>query len=608
VMATNTNTPATTNAPAYPTPPATVNTPAHADTTATANTAPNANTAANATAPANPNTLSIANKAATATPSSGRRRSTRNGGHQTPKRKAEIDWEELEERGKRRRREDDTERRRRDSVTHLVASIYADIEAAIEIQRRIAGTGPALTEEEQSAFEASEDIRLDHLRELRLAALCNRNQLRSPLMRASVPRGKRYDSVRVARDIVSKIVTERSKKLAAIVGTLGWSLIAICLHSDNFRTRFLETTDADDHVRRMEQLQIFKSSIQFFAQSRSFNWLEGTPEQQAQNVLVRDLKSIRDGNGIPVSQELQNGEAERAELNVQTRIDGFYTDRTAIDHPHEWKLSSDGRLAKRLDFECHPPREPKKRRAELQRNIEQSEILFRGHRWAGRKDWLLKDDPRYRSDLDDPCEACDDVGDVEGKRFKVDCQCTFNELKTRLAADGAYVGDRVEMRQINPVMGTGVRALQRFPGNAVLAEYVGDIYPSENHAIYGDATYVLAQRRVQKDGSNKDAMKIDPIVRGNWTRYINHSCSPNTEFLVHSCGDKMLMCVKVRNEPIELGEEITVHYGKDYFIKQRLACRCGQDSCTTWNADTVADNKITLEDAKTQGIAPDWGE
>lgn len=76
--------------------------------------------------------------------------------------------------------------------------------------------------------------------------------------------------------------------------------------------------------------------------------------------------------------------------------------------------------------------------------------------------------------------------------------------------------------------------------------------------------------------------------------------------MMYPCGQKTLTCITVRDRPIEFGEEITVSYGRDYFLGQKLACRCGEDICTLWNADKTKDNKMTLLEAKQQGTAPDW--
>ena len=545
------------------------------------------------------------NAAKTTMQASSHSHNTRYKGVRPPKRKPSMEsWDVLEERGKRRRTEEDEKWRRRDSVTHLVASIYADIEAKIELQRRMAGKGDVLTQEERSDLQYSKDTRLDHLRRLRLLAMFSNPKDRKTLRAAPLGQGRRFGSIRIARHIVLRTARGQRKLLNFIISTLDWTMIAICLHSANFRTRFLEATNAVDFMRRLEHLRSHKQGIEFFARTRRFNWLEDTSEQDVQDVIFRDLNCLLLGVAVPESREIRADEAKHARLHTETGIVGFPDDDADLDHPHGWELSADGHTATRLKFL------PGGHKAlpVLQRNIEESEILFKGHKWKGRSKWLLKDDPRYRSRYDDDCEACNKQSVGEDKKWSANCQCSLRNLKARLAADGAYFGDRVELRNTHPIIGTGVKALQRLPAGSLLAEYVGEIYPvkvKNKRGMYKNATYLYRQTRTLSSGYG-NAMYIDPSIRGNWTRYINHSCRPRTNFMMYSCGEKILTCVTVRNQPIEFGEEITVSYGNDYFVGQKLACRCGEDVCTLWNADRVKDNTVTLLEAKQRGIAPDW--
>jgi SET domain len=513
-------------------------------------------------------------------------------------------WDVLEERGKRIRREQDEKWRRRDSVTHLVASIYADIEIAAKLQQRLAGTGDTVTDEERFNFESSEEDRLDHLREIRLAVRFSTAEETKRLKAATISRGRRCDTVRIGRDVVCRTAKAKRKLLNSMVKALGWPLVAVCLHSVNFRTRFLEATDAVDYPTRLEHLRQNKQSIEFFAKCRNFHWLESTTEQEGQDVLFRDLNCLLNSIPLPREREMTKAEAEQARVDVRTLIAGFPADDADIDHPHEWELSADGLTANRLDF--LPGGEGASR--QLQRNVAESVVLLKGQKWKNQANWLLRDDPRYRSSFDDPCEACDQPGEGEDKQWKARCRCSLEKLKIRYAAEGRYLGDRVELRNIHPIVGTGVRALQYLPANSLLEEYIGEIYPineKNDFGLYNNATYLFHQMRAVAEGS-ESAMYIDPGIYGNWTRYMNHSCKPRVNFMMYSCGEKVLTIVTVRNRPIGFGEEITVHYGSDYFVGMKLACRCGEDMCKLWNADKKEKNTMTLRKAKQQGIAPDW--
>jgi hypothetical protein len=64
---------------------------------------------------------------------------------------------------------------------------------------------------------------------------------------------------------------------------------------------------------------------------------------------------------------------------------------------------------------------------------------------------------------------------------------------------------------------------------------------------------------------------IDGSPRYNIARYINHSCRPNAEPVSRNGG-----IVIIASKKIEPDEEITYHYGKDYFsyFVEAGGCKC----------------------------------
>ena len=74
---------------------------------------------------------------------------------------------------------------------------------------------------------------------------------------------------------------------------------------------------------------------------------------------------------------------------------------------------------------------------------------------------------------------------------------------------------------------------------------------------------------------------IDPAVSGNWTRYINHSCDPNTIYAQVNVGQRLLIIVQAIR-PIRFGDPITASYGREYFKGRLFACACGAAKCNKW--------------------------
>ena len=64
---------------------------------------------------------------------------------------------------------------------------------------------------------------------------------------------------------------------------------------------------------------------------------------------------------------------------------------------------------------------------------------------------------------------------------------------------------------------------------------------------------------------------IDGSSRRNLGRYLNHSCEPNAEAVLRA---GQIVFVALRD--IEVGEEITLDYGEEYFelFIKPLGCRC----------------------------------
>ncbi len=72
-----------------------------------------------------------------------------------------------------------------------------------------------------------------------------------------------------------------------------------------------------------------------------------------------------------------------------------------------------------------------------------------------------------------------------------------------------------------------------------------------------------------------DSLVIDGKGRENKARYINHSCRPNAEAEHDEAEDRIF--IRARKQ-IKSGEEITYHYGSDFFkrIIKGKGCRCAK--------------------------------
>lgn len=155
-----------------------------------------------------------------------------------------------------------------------------------------------------------------------------------------------------------------------------------------------------------------------------------------------------------------------------------------------------------------------------------------------------------------PCISCDSPDA---------CTCSFT-------TDPLIWHPLVELRDYGQHRGTGVRALQRIPKDAILAEYVGEIFPWNytSDPVYG------FDFSVPGTANHAIIAMISAKRFGNWTRFINHSCDASTQFDIVAMGGRYRVVVQSVRD-IEVFEEITIHYGFGYWTDKK--CECGVEGC-----------------------------
>ncbi|XP_050545151.1 uncharacterized protein LOC126907706 [Daktulosphaira vitifoliae] len=123
--------------------------------------------------------------------------------------------------------------------------------------------------------------------------------------------------------------------------------------------------------------------------------------------------------------------------------------------------------------------------------------------------------------------------------------------------------------------GYGICALEDIPKGVLIYEYVGEVIDYNEMCnrlkkkIYKNLNYMVQL--------NSDEI-IDSTSKGNVTRFINHSCDPN------SVGEKWHVLGQSRmgffsTRPIMKGEEITFDYSFQVFGDGAQICYCGSSKC-----------------------------
>jgi SET domain-containing protein len=134
--------------------------------------------------------------------------------------------------------------------------------------------------------------------------------------------------------------------------------------------------------------------------------------------------------------------------------------------------------------------------------------------------------------------------------------------------------------------GLGLFATKFIKKRTRIVEYTGRKLPNEE-----------AERREAKGARYMYELNkhytLDGSSRKNFGRYANHSCRPNAESMIYR---GRVFIKSVRN--IEPGDEITYHYGKDYYDIYIGKRRCRCVTCTLRRARERLARKKRLERQK----------
>ena len=468
---------------------------------------------------------------------------------------------------------------------------------------------------------------------------------------------------------VRKVDSFQTLRLGEAVSRLGYPSLVSCLLAQSFRTA-LDTEDCElPWDSMLEGLAKNVSSLELLAKSRGFKVGDVVIASNShfEEVLAASgtaLKSIvpkgLQGAQFGVTEETV---VERHQIDAQVLDPNLWVlpvdadsaaTRPTITYPNSEQLW--------LEF---PQRRDQVSFEDQHQEYIQRSIVLEHYLWPNKSQWP-ENDPRYAGYDGDSCLQCGTIraliprtrrNPTTDARFRR-CDCKLTELYN-------FQPPLIELFDTGR-MGTGVRSLQNVGTSIILGEYVGEIYPShkaqnqdevparygegdggmyrmglhmvKRHATAtrkrkaGEATTATsapaakkaktARKRPRYDTSDPDENKntaaaaldaneyvayvCDSALAGNWTRYINHSCDPNTEFVTVNIGMRTTPLIKTTRN-IEFGEDITVNYGPDFLANLKIACRCGLSTCLKWNpVEEGRDGAEMLGDAVEKGRGPEW--
>ncbi|KAL4936218.1 hypothetical protein BDV06DRAFT_228108 [Aspergillus oleicola] len=168
------------------------------------------------------------------------------------------------------------------------------------------------------------------------------------------------------------------------------------------------------------------------------------------------------------------------------------------------------------------------------------------------------EDPRRAPEIDSEiCYLCHEK--QSDNVTENNCMC----FPTVFGGDRGHVP--VQVYRTPTGKNNGVFARCPFPRGTAIAEFTGLI------------TSGIEGRDVMIGGSNGRTYQIYQGTMGNFTRFINHSCRPNSQFQrFYWRGIERILVV---SRGIETGAEVTVDYSDRYWRELEKGCLCGEVCC-----------------------------
>ncbi|XP_020284975.1 histone-lysine N-methyltransferase SETD2-like, partial [Pseudomyrmex gracilis] len=141
--------------------------------------------------------------------------------------------------------------------------------------------------------------------------------------------------------------------------------------------------------------------------------------------------------------------------------------------------------------------------------------------------------------------------------------------------------------------GFGLRAVVDIMAGEFIMEYVGEVVDPKDF-----------KRRAKEYSKDKNkhyyfmALKSDQIIdatmKGNISRFINHSCDPNAETQKWTVNGELRIGF-FNTKLIAAGEEITFDYHFQRYGKEAQKCYCEAPNCRGWIGETPEEEKEKIE-------------
>ncbi|KAH6970518.1 hypothetical protein BKA56DRAFT_496471, partial [Ilyonectria sp. MPI-CAGE-AT-0026] len=148
--------------------------------------------------------------------------------------------------------------------------------------------------------------------------------------------------------------------------------------------------------------------------------------------------------------------------------------------------------------------------------------------------------------------------------------CT-NRMITNLQPEKVY--EALEILEIS-YQGYGLASKVDLPGESIVIEYTGEvIVESEKQRRWAE----YKDKQLYYVMSLTEGFYIDATAKGNWARFVNHSCNPNC-VVKRMIVDRKPRIALETIKAISAGDQITIAYDFDPTYNPQ-GCLCGEPNC-----------------------------
>ncbi|OAG05646.1 SET domain-containing protein [Paraphaeosphaeria sporulosa] len=161
----------------------------------------------------------------------------------------------------------------------------------------------------------------------------------------------------------------------------------------------------------------------------------------------------------------------------------------------------------------------------------------------------------------------------------LDCTHTLSDWRTATSDWETYFELRMTEHR-----GVGVYTKRAFRQGTILGWYSGELRTLSSME-YNTNAYLM-EIEIGDLGSNTPVESVPTVFidgeqKGNWTRFINHSCAADCVFRIMRVGSTRIMAVQAVRD-IPRGKELSVDYGQEYYGLTTLKiCACGVPGCVS---------------------------